>query len=137
MRHGQQMKKLMEARDQILAEIRALDDRRGALQTKLEGLEFAMRTINGGADPFAEGRPQRGVKRAVLEIVNAAGSVGVTATEVMERAAKNGKALEKGSVSSLLSRLKSDGILTFDGEKYRPASPNGQGKPPLTVVKTA
>ena len=54
----------------------------------------------------------------MLEIVQEAGKVGVTTSEVMSRAGAKGRVLKANSVASMLSRFKQDGALVFDGERY-------------------
>jgi hypothetical protein len=133
------MKKLLAAKEKIEAELAELDARRDELKTKIEGLDFAILTLNDGVAPDGERRSQRGVKNTILEIVNAAGAAGVTTTEVIDRAKAKGRELNESSVSSLLSRLKSDKVLSFDGDRYRPVDPKDtpQGQPSLKVVKMA
>lgn len=70
-----------------------------------------------------------------MELVDVAGSAGVTAAEIVDRARTLGRELDRGSVSSLLSKFKSQGALTFDGERYYPASKAPPpDSPPLRVV---
>lgn len=63
--------------------------------------------------------PRSNVKQTVLALLDAAGADGVNAATAVERAAKDGMALERGTVSSLLSRLKSEGAVWYDGSVYR------------------
>lgn len=131
----EQMQKLMELKDRIGATIvqhqRAIE----ALQNQLVGVDAAMKAL--GAEDGMPPTPRRNVKRTVLDVVQEAGKVGVTASEVISRAAVKGRALNAGSVASLLSRLKNDGVLTFDGERYHLAGAQGPQEPPLKIVKTA
>lgn len=76
--------------------------------------------------------PRSNVKQTVLEILEEAGVAGVNAAFVVEHAARNGISLERGTVSSLLSRFKSDGTVTYDGSVYRLAT-NYQGDKVKTV----
>jgi hypothetical protein len=46
-----------------------------------------------------------------MEVIHEAGKGGVTAVEVVDRAAAKGRTLDRASVSSLLSRLKREGTL--------------------------
>ncbi|WP_426037502.1 hypothetical protein [Cypionkella sp. TWP1-2-1b2] len=66
--------------------------------------------------------PRSNVKQTILAMLEDAGVVGINATGAVERAAKNGVSLERGTVSSLLSRLKNDGVVTYDGAAYRLSS---------------
>lgn len=72
----------------------------------------------------------RGVKEAVLGIVTKAGDRGLSVNEVLEQAQADGVHLDRGSVSSLLSRLKREGTLTMDEGRYSPKKANaGWGAP--------
>jgi len=64
---------------------------------------------------------QKKVKQYVFDSVIASGDRGVTAIEIMEKGRTEGKALNQSSISSLLSRLKREGTLKFQNERYYPA----------------
>ncbi|MGB9141248.1 MAG: hypothetical protein WCB71_03515, partial [Aestuariivirga sp.] len=59
----------------------------------------------------------------VLSIVTSSESAGVTVNELMNKAKTDGVALERASVSSLLSRLKREGILQIKDGRYYTMSP--------------
>lgn len=59
------------------------------------------------------------VKTTVLDLLEESGQRGVNAATAVELAKAKGIALERGSVSSLLSRLKSDGVVIHRGDTYR------------------
>jgi hypothetical protein len=128
------MQRLEELRERLLADIAAQERTLYALQNKLSGVDAAIAAMKGTALPsdHAPSR-QRNVTRTVMEIIEESGTKGVTAAEVVERAAAKGKTLDRASVSSLLSRNKRDGFLTFDGERYHAASTQGP-QPTLKVV---
>ncbi len=63
--------------------------------------------------------PQSSVKEDVLSMLIDAGKTGLNASEAISLADKNGVTLRRGTVSSLLSRLKNEGTVTHDGERYR------------------
>lgn len=130
-----QMRKLVELKERIQGQIGQHQRTIEALQNQLLGVDASLKALgtNGGASP----PPRRNVKRTVMEVVQDAGKAGVTSFEVVERAAAKGRQLERGSVSSLLSRFKREGALTFDGERYYPAVPSAPQEPPLKIVKTA
>lgn len=66
------------------------------------------------------GRAQKGsVKTMVLDLLEEAGATGLNATTAVGMAEKKGLHLERGSVSSLLSRLKNDGVVSYDNDVYR------------------
>lgn len=132
----EQMQKLMELRDRLGVTITQHQRAIEALQNQLLGVDAAMKAL--GAEGAMPPTPRRNVKRAVLDVVQEAGKAGVTASEVISRAAAKGRALNPGSVASLLSRMKQDGVLTFDGERYYLAGAQGpHQEPPLKIVKTA
>ena len=66
-------------------------------------------------------RSRRGnAKEHVIDYLTKVEASGLNATIVVEMAEKDGISLERSSVSSLLSRLKHDGTVTYDEDgKYR------------------
>jgi len=108
-------KQLLEQRDMLLKEIEAL-------RNKVAGLEMAIAMADGDSSPKsknAEGRKRQNIKETLFELLREAGTTGLSAATAVEMASRRGKTLNKGSVSSMLSRYKSDGILDFDGTIYR------------------
>lgn len=59
------------------------------------------------------------VKQAVLHLLEEAGERGLNANTAITKAKERGVKLDRGSVSSLLSRLKADGIVSYEDEFYR------------------
>lgn len=60
------------------------------------------------------------VKSTVLGILEEYGVNGMNAADVVEVALRDkGERLDRGSVSSLLSRLKNSGVADYDGKRYR------------------
>jgi hypothetical protein len=130
------MQRLGELRARLVAEIAERERGLHALQNKLLGIDAAIAAINGDTTGLNSSVPtsrRRNVTRTVMEIIEEAGANGVTAGEVLDRAAAKGKTLDRASVSSLLSRNKREGLLTFDGERYHVASSQGP-QPTLKVV---
>ena len=125
------MQKLVELRDRLTSDLNRHQQAIEAIRNQLIGVDAAMKAV----DPGSPG-PRRNVKRTVMEQVNEAGRSGITATEVVERAKIQGRELDKASVSSLLSRFKREGSLTFDGERYYAVGAAPQ-EPSLKVVKAA
>lgn len=76
----------------------------------------------------AEGRPRSSetgtrqtrtpIKKHVLNYLEQMGAHGLNANLVLQMAATDGIELERGSVSSLLSRLKSEGTVIYVNDKY-------------------
>jgi hypothetical protein len=109
-----QMQQLTELRDRLMAQISQHQRQMEALQNQLLGVEASIRALSNAP----KGSSDRNVKGIVLDLVREAGAVGVTAAEVIGRAAAKGRQLKATSVSSLLSRYKAEGALRFDGERY-------------------
>lgn len=117
------------------ANLRLLEDRRnqlrtelGAVKARLDEVESLIRAMGGesaiepAATPsaVAPSRTRRGdLNNIVLSLCEQAGGAGLSSAECVEKASKAGTALKPASVSSLLSRLKADGVLMYDGERYR------------------
>lgn len=59
------------------------------------------------------------VKTTVLDLLKEAGRRGLNAATAVDLAKSKGIELERGSVSSLLSRLKTDDVVIYDGSVYR------------------
>jgi hypothetical protein len=111
------MQKLLDQRARLAADIEAM-------RNKLAGIDMAIATLRGNEpESGVSGSPRANVKGTMLSIINDAGKAGVTASEVVERANAMGRSLDRGSVSSLLSRFKREGLLSFDGARYFPAEP--------------
>jgi len=65
------------------------------------------------------------VKVVLLEMLEIAGAAGLNAAIAVSIAAKREMKVDRTTLSSLLSRLKADGIVDHDGYRYRlAASPN-------------
>lgn len=123
------MEKLVEERVRLQKQIEAL-------QNELKGLDRAISLLGGGDETTGEGsaRPRergRNVKETVLTLVQQAGSKGVNVSEVLDNAQASGIRLERGSVSSLLSRLKREGVLEMDDGRYFVPMQTG-GVPPTS-----
>jgi len=113
------------------ASLRLLEDRRnqlraelGAVKARLDEVESLLRAMGGEGVPEPSvpvpGRARRGdLNNIVLSLCEQAAWTGLSSAECVERAAKTGVALKPASVSSLLSRLKADDVLMYDGERYR------------------
>ena len=123
---NESIKLLRERRDKLRAEVQGV-------QTRLDEVEFMLRTLGDETAKVEEAkRTRRGdLKDIVLAMYEEAGEAGLS-TQACIRWAKErrGVDLQPASVSSLLSRLKADGVLFFDGDRYRlkrfagPRNPN-------------
>lgn len=82
------------------------------------------------------GRAQKGsVKSTVLQLLAEVGAAGLNANSAVTLADKKGIRLERGSVSSLLSRLKNDGIVTYSDDRYR--LPQGVSASNISQIRTS
>jgi CRP-like cAMP-binding protein len=119
-RNRESMQKLTELRERLAADINRHRQAIEALENQLKGVEQAIKAIGGEAHGSSR---RTNVKRTVLGIIHDAGTLGVNAVEVVNSAAAKGISLDRASVSSLLSRLKREKTLTFNGERYVEAPP--------------
>lgn len=109
------MKKLEE-------EQRRLEEQIKGLSHELAAIKRAIALVRGEpsqVDAVAARKARSSVKDTVLRLLDEHREVGLTAVEVVECAARGGEALDRGSVSSYLSRLKREGVLALHGSKYR------------------
>lgn len=109
----QAMKNAEALRDQIKAKI-------AELQQQLAGVEMTIRVMRG--EPTTAPRPRAArsnVKNYILTLLEESGTVGLNAAKAVEIAEARGDTLERGTVSSLLSRFKADNVVTYDGSVYR------------------
>lgn len=114
-----------------LSNLKLLDERRiqlqtelAAVQARLQEVESLIRAMRGEAAPemptATTGRVRRGdLNNIVLTLYERAAEAGLSTFECIAMASKAGTPLKATSVSSLLSRLKADGVLMYDGERYR------------------
>jgi len=113
-KHNEMKQRLLKERDLLLREKEAIENR-------ILGLERAIALI--GEDNGAEATTGRGrrtaTKGVVLDLLKDVGTTGLNAATAVELANKRGTTLDKASISSLLSRLKKDDVITYDGDKYR------------------
>lgn len=122
---GKQMKALEVELKRIQDEIARLRIEEGAIMRVLKQL-------SGEPEPVANTRTRSpSVKPVVLDIMRAAGDRGATTAEVDDRVRQTVPTVAKDTVGSILSRLKSDGALVFDGERYyeKQFAPRGDATP--------
>lgn len=108
-------KRLIEQRDRLLTEM-------DALRNKVAGLEMAIALMDGD-DVNITPQPrmqQRGSGKALLlDLLKEAGTTGLNAAVACEIGERRGTPLDRGTVSSLLSRFKRDKIVVYGGDRYR------------------
>lgn len=129
-------RKSEEMKQRLLQERDALLRQRDALDSEIRGLERAIALV--GADektsvPGTRGRPQ--IKTVVLDLLKDVGTTGLDATTAVTMANLKGITLDRGSVSSLLSRMKKDDIITYEGGKYRLKEFTARSEPHRPIVQ--
>ena len=98
-----------------LSRIRAEIDRLKAQEEVL----VSLRTKMGGEAPEPQARRRSpAIKPLVLDVLTDAGFTGATSAEVDEVVRSRVPSVAKDTVGSVLSRLKADGALTYDGVRY-------------------
>ena len=114
-------KKADEAMKQrLLAERDRLLKQRDALDNQIAGLERGIALMDQDEKEIALVPQGRGrVKTLIIDLLREVGTTGLTATYAVELAKNRNIELSKESISSLLSRLKKDEVVTFDGDRYR------------------
>jgi hypothetical protein len=125
----EKMRKLEAERSRLAKQIEEL-------QLELRGLDRAIAIMKGEIEPTEERAASksrsRNVKETVLSLVQNAGEKGLTVNGVMDAARDMGIHLERGSVSSLLSRMKREHVLGMADGRYFVPSPKAQGVHSIT-----
>lgn len=109
------MKLLLDRRDRLRADVEAA-------KARLDEVEGLIRLLSGEPKPpDAVRKAKRGdLKEIILSLYEEAAEGGLSAQECVAAAGtKRGVTLQPASVSSALSRFKADGVLMYDGERYR------------------
>lgn len=109
----EQMKALEAKLERIEAELQRLLAQKQAL--------LELRADINGETLEVTSRPRTrspSVKPVVLDVMTVAGASGATTQEVEERVRAMVPTVAKDTVASVLSRLKSDGALVYDGDRY-------------------
>lgn len=111
---GKMKQRLLEERDRLLQELEALKHRIG-------GLELAISLLEKEDDdqPGDETSGRGKAKELLLDLLREVGTTGLNASTAVEIAARRGKKLARGTAASTLSRLKADGVVTHENDRYR------------------
>lgn len=108
--------RLLTERDRLLRQREALDN-------QIAGLERAIALFDGepqdGAHPASSGAIRGRVKTLIIDLLKEVGTTGLNAQTAVDLADRRGVSVGKESVSSLLSRLKKDDVVVYDGDRYR------------------
>ena len=110
--------KLRDDRNRLMGELAAIDRTIAYL-------------IQSETDPAS--MPERGsAKTLLLDLLREVKYDGLNAEVAWSMAKKRGMTLKRGTAGSNLSRMKADGVVTYDGDRYR--LPEFTRQPPLEVV---
>lgn len=115
-------RKATEMREKLLHERDRLLRQKEAIENQIAGLERAISLVGSESEStgVGEGSGRRtATKGIVLDLLQDVGTTGLNAGTAVDLANTRGVTLDRASVSSLLSRLKKDGVVTYDGERYR------------------
>ena len=109
----------------IEAEIGKINAQIDRLTARREAFEDMLKQISGidmqsQSPPLAETVRKRAtnVKPLILDIMTAVGAAGATTMEVDERVREKVPTVAHGTVGAVLSRLKGEGALAYDGDRY-------------------
>lgn len=132
------MKSLQERLETILRDL----DRAMREIEKIKAQESLIRDMirEANGEAIVKSRaPRSNVKSAVIGLLERVGAEGLNATSAVEMAAKEGLSLERGTVSSLLSRMKNEGVVSYENGLYRLSSfrQGNQNVTPLRVQPTS
>jgi len=97
-----------------------------------EEILLELKAQANGETPPSPRKRSPNIKPLILDIMASVGFTGATTAEVDKLVREKVPTVAKDSVGSILSRLKSAGALTYDGERYyekrfTPAPPHGGG----------
>jgi hypothetical protein len=121
-RRMDKMKQLREERERLRAKMEALEN-------QILGIDRAIAILEGTEHRGPEERHRdrsRNVKDTVLGLISDAGEGGLSVNQVLDKARTKSIDLDRGTVSSLLSRLKREQTLDMkDGQYFvRPPGPS-------------
>ena len=105
--------------------MKTLQERLAGVQTGIDKLEAQKALLldmirEARGEPKVKPRaPRANVKQAVLDLLTQVAEDGLNAAIAVELADAKGLRLDRGSVSSILSRLKNEQVVVYEGERYR------------------
>jgi hypothetical protein len=117
------MSTLKEQREMMRVKLAEIRTQMEGLRKQIEilaGQENLLLEMLGEEPPKAPAARQRSqpIKPVVLDYMAQVGSAGATSKEVDEAVRSKVPSVAQDTVGSVLSRLKSDGALVYDGERY-------------------
>lgn len=114
------IQKLIDERDKLRFELASMT---ATYQGRIGGIEMAIALLQKDDDDSPDGDPTqtgRGEAKALLlDLLREVGTTGLNATTAEEIAKRRGVTLKRATAASNLSRLKKDGVVVHDGERYR------------------
>ena len=105
-----------EQQAMIEAKLQAIRDQMATLKAQEKVLTDLLAEMSGQAKPARKRSPA--IKPLVLDFMAKAGEAGATSKEVDEAVRANVPTVAQDTVGSVLSRLKSDGALVYEGDRY-------------------
>lgn len=106
-----------EQKDMIEAKLAAIRGQIATLQAQERVLSELLAEMKGEAVTKVRKRSPS-IKPLVIDIMGDVGAAGATSKEVDEAVRLRVPSVANDTVGSVLSRLKSDGALVYDGERY-------------------
>lgn len=118
------LKPLTRERDRLIEQWSRLAEQVEAISNKIQGLEIAIAIVQKGVGETSDvetrsATPATSVKALLIDLAREAKGDGLNANIAVKMADKRGFALKRGTAASNLSRLKTDGALIHDGQRYR------------------
>lgn len=129
MAKGKQMKVLEDRLELVRREMEKLKAQ--------ESLLLDMIRVETGEPMVKLRAPRSNVKQAVIDLLARYQESGLNAAMAVEYAKEAGTSLDRGSVSSLLSRMKNEGVVTYDGAVYRLAPSKKTGPAMVHPIRTS
>lgn len=118
-----EVQKLADEGARLEQEINQLETQLAGKRGELAGIKRAVALVTGQEAEVTSAPPPRkerarNVKETVLSALEGAGPTGLTVNQLLERTERDGAHLERGTVSSLLSRFKREGLLMLEDGRY-------------------
>jgi hypothetical protein len=126
----EQRRAIERQRDRLLIEIEAL-------RNKVAGLELALSLMGAEStttDDRERPKESKGLRQTLSDLLREAGTTGLNATSAVEVASRRGVHLDRQSVASTLSRMKKDGEVVYNGDRYKLVQFAAQAELPVADV---
>jgi hypothetical protein len=107
-----------EQMNMIDKELQEIEDKIGRLEAQREVLIKLKKSMNGEVSEVTTRKRAPNIKPLVLDIMSNVGEFGATSAEVDAKVRQTTPSVAKDTVGSVLSRLKADGALVYDGIRY-------------------